>query len=279
MNQQFKRSTLVEDMSVGCRGTASDTHSSKAPLRGVLMIGAASDAGLAERLQLISHAAEAGHAPSPAAPSGSELQAPERLAIDYGNPIELAERSAKALKALDANEPMMWKALRAQGIFRGTGPAPKLAFLYPGQGSQYANMLRPLCAAEPIVADTFAEADSVMAPLLGKPLSEFLFVDDTDPVALGRVEEDLLRTDITQPAVLTVNVPLTRLLAAYGVRPDFTVGHSLGEYGALVAAGALSFADALQIVSLQAPELREIVTKGSGKMVAVLAPWKRSSGC
>src|SRR5271157_810935 len=176
-------------MTVDCWGTASDRHSSKVPLRGTLVIGAATDVGLAERLRFVRHSAEAGHTPNPAAPGASELQAPERLAIDYGNAFELADRSAKGLKALDANEPMMWKALRAQGIFRGTGPAPKVAFLYPGQGSQYANMLRPLCAAEPIVADTFADADSVMAPLLGKPLSEFLFVDDTDPVALARAEE------------------------------------------------------------------------------------------
>lgn len=241
-------------------------------MRGALVIGAATSAGLAERLRFALQTGEAGHAPNPAAPGASELQAPERLAIDYGNPTELAERSAKALKALDANQPTMWKALRAQGIFRGNGPAPKVAFLYPGQGSQYANMLRQLCDAEPIVADTFAEADSIMAPLLGKPLCEFVFVDDTDPMDFGQAEENLLRTDITQPAVLTANIALTRLLAAYGIRPDFTVGHSLGEYGALVAAGALSFANALQIVSLQTPELREVVIRGTGKMVAVLAP-------
>ena len=58
-----------------------------------------------------------------------------------------------ALKALAANQPAAWKALRAQGIFRGHGPAPKVAFLYTGQGSQYVNMLRGLRAAEPIVAE------------------------------------------------------------------------------------------------------------------------------
>lgn len=272
MNERFDWSTRGENMKVDGSGTTSNMDRSKAPLRGALVIGATTAVGLAERLRPVRQSAETRRVPDPAAPDAYDLQAPERLAIDYGNPTELAERSAKALKALDANEPMMWKALRAQGIFRGSGPAAKVAFLYPGQGSQYANMLRPLCAAEPIVANTFAEADSIMAPLLGKPLSEFFFVDDTDPLALGRAEEDLLRTEITQPAVLTVNVALTRLLAAYGIRPDFTVGHSLGEYGALVVAGALSFSDALQIVSLQTPELRELAIRGSGKMAAILAP-------
>ena len=259
-------------MTIDNLGAASKNDSAKAPLRGALVIGAATDAGLAERLRLVRHSAAGGHAPNPAAPGVPELDAPERLAIDYGNALELADRSEKALKALEANEPMLWKALRVHGIFRGSGSPPKVAFLYPGQGPQYANMLRPLCAAEPIVADTFEEADWIMAPLLGKPLSEFVFVDDTDAMAVWQAEEDLLRTAITQPAVLTANIALTRLLAAYGVRPDFTAGHSLGEYSALVAAGALSFADALQIVSFQTPELSEVVNKGLGKMVAVLAP-------
>ena len=116
-----------------------------------------------------------------------------------------------------------------------------MAFLYTGQGSQYVNMLRPLCAAEPIVAETFAEADRVMTPLLGKPLSDFIFVDQADPNAVAKAEEDLRQTAITQPAVLAIDLALTRLLAAYGIQPDMTMGHSLGEYGALVASGALPF--------------------------------------
>ena len=92
----------------------------------------------------------------------SDLGAPERLAIDYADAADLADKSAKALKALEVNQAATWKALRAQGIFRGSGPAPKVAFLYTGQGSQYPNMLQQLRADEPIVAETFAEADRVM---------------------------------------------------------------------------------------------------------------------
>ena len=115
-----------------------------------------------------------------------------------------------------------------------------MAFLYTGQGSQYVNMLEPLCAAEPIVAETFAEADRIMTPLLGKPLSEFIFVDQTDADAVAKAEEDLRQTEITQPTVLAIDLALTRLLAAYGIQPDMTMGHSLGEYGALVASGSLT---------------------------------------
>ncbi|MGC2184532.1 MAG: acyltransferase domain-containing protein, partial [Terriglobales bacterium] len=202
----------------------------------------------------------------------SDLRASERLAIDYGNATELAEKAGNALKALKANLPAMWKALRAQGIFRGHGPAPKVAFLYPGQGSQYVNMLKPLRAAEPIVAETFAEADRVMTPLLGKPLTEYIFVDKTDADAVARAEDDLRQTAITQPAVLATDLALTRLLSAYGVTPDFTMGHSLGEYGALLAADALPFADALEAVSARGREMTRFAPEDKGRMAAVFAP-------
>ena len=244
----------------------------KAPLRGALVIGAPSESGLAERLRSVQKAAEAGRVPAPSAPAESDLRASERLAIDYADAADLADRSAKALKALAVNEPGVWKALRAQGIFRGHGPAPKVAFLYTGQGSQYVNMLKSLRAFEPIVAETFAEADRVMTPLLGKPLSDYIFVDQADANAVAKAEEDLRQTAITQPAVLATDIALTRLLAAYGIQPDMTMGHSLGEYGALIAAGALPFADALEAVSARGREMTRVSVEDNGKMAAVFAP-------
>ena len=209
----------------------------KVPLRGALVIGACSESALVERLRAVESAAKTGQAPSPTAPAESDLRAPERLAIDYGNASELAEKAASGLKALAAKQPAIWTALRAKGVFRGCGPAPKVAFLYTGQGSQYVNMLQLLRATEPIVAATFDEADRVMTPLLGKPLSKFIFIDQADAQAVAKAEDDLRQTAITQPAVLATDLALTRLLSAYGIEPDFTMGHSLGEYGALVAAG------------------------------------------
>ncbi len=137
--------------------SSSSPSAFKAPLRGALLIGAASEAALTERLRAVMKDAEAGLAPAPAAPAEADLRAPERLAIDYIDASDLAGKAAKALKAIAANQALAWKALRAQGIFRGHGPAPKVAFLYTGQGSQYVNMLRPLYKAEPIVAETFAK--------------------------------------------------------------------------------------------------------------------------
>jgi len=251
---------------------ASLPHNAKTPLRGALLIGGSSDGELAQRLQAVQKDAAAGRAPAPSAPSESDLRAPERIAIDYGDAAELADKSAKALKALAANQPMQWKALRAQGVFRGHGPALKVAFLYTGQGSQYANMLSALRAAEPIVAATFAEADRVMIPLLGKPLSGFVFVNPADANAVAKAEEDLRQTEITQPAVLAIDLALTRLLAAYGIRPDMTMGHSLGEYGALVAADAMPFADALEAVSARGRGMAQVSMGDNGRMAAVFAP-------
>ncbi len=244
----------------------------KTPLRGALVIGAATESALAERLRVIMTDAQAGRAPAPAAPAEADLRAPQRLAIDYADAAELADKSAKALKAFAANQPAMWKALRAQGIFRGQGAAPKVAFLYTGQGSQYVNMLRPLYTSEPIVTGTFAEADRVMTPLLGKPLTDFVFVDQTDPVAVAKADEDLRQTAITQPAVLAIDLGLTRLLAAYGIQPDMTMGHSLGEYGALVASGALPFEDALIAVSARGRGMTRVAVADTGRMAAVFAP-------
>ena len=111
-----------------------------------------------------------------------------------------------------------------------------------------------------------------MTPLLGKPLSEFVFVDQTNADAVAKAEEDLRQTEITQPTVLTIDLALTRLLAAYGIQPDMTMGHSLGEYGALVASGSLTFENALAAVSARGRGMTRVAVKDTGKMAAVFAP-------
>ena len=111
-----------------------------------------------------------------------------------------------------------------------------------------------------------------MTPLLGKPLTEFIFIDDADAEAVARLEQQLLQTEITQPAVLATDIALTRLLAAYGITPDMVMGHSLGEYGALVAAGALTFEAALEAVSARGSEMAHLALEDNGAMAAVLAP-------
>lgn len=131
------------------------------------------------------------------------------------------------------------------------------AFLFPGQGSQYAGMGKRLAERFPEAAAVFREADDV----LGFPLSRLCFEGP---------EEELRLTENTQPAILTVSVAVYRVLEGLGVVPDIVAGHSLGEYSALVAAGSLEFADALRLVRRRGRFMQEAVPVGVGGMVAVI---------
>ena len=242
------------------------------PLRGALVVGGDSEPDVAAQLARVRDQAAAGQAPAVASPDPALAAAQVRVAIDYGDAAELADKAGKAVQALTGGAPELRKMLRSRGVFIGHGPAPKTAFLYTGQGSQYVNMLRELRDNEPIVAQTFAEADEIMTPLLGKPLTSYIFVDGGDPAAVARAEGQLLQTEITQPAVLAADLALTRMLAAYGIEPDLVMGHSLGEYGALVAAGALPFAAALEAVSARGRGMASLDVPDHGAMAAVMAP-------
>ncbi|HXT96219.1 MAG TPA: ACP S-malonyltransferase [Polyangia bacterium] len=136
--------------------------------------------------------------------------------------------------------------------------APTLAFLFPGQGSQKVGMGRALHEAEPAARAVFAEADAA----LGTSLSRLCFEGP---------EEQLTLTANAQPAILTVSIAALRVLEARtSLRPGVVAGHSLGEYSALVAAGALRFADAVRLVHLRGKFMQEAVPPGVGAMAAIL---------
>ncbi len=244
----------------------------KTPPRGALVLGARDDADLLTQVRSALADAQAGRAPAPARPDPTVGRAAVRIAVDFADAADLATKLDKTVTALTTNNPAVFKMLRQQGVFVGRGPSPKVAFLYTGQGSQYVNMLQDLRAAEPIVADTFTEADAVMTPLLGRPLSSYIFVDGDDPDAVAQLEQQLLQTEITQPAVLATDASISRLLGAYGMHPDMVMGHSLGEYGALVAAGSLTFAAALEAVSARGREMARLSVEDNGAMAAVFGP-------
>ncbi|HUW63811.1 MAG TPA: ACP S-malonyltransferase [Spirochaetia bacterium] len=132
-----------------------------------------------------------------------------------------------------------------------------LVFVFPGQGSQGVGMGSQLFDRYPVVREVFTQADAV----LGMPLSRLIL---EGPAA------ELNRTVNTQPALLTVETAFARLLAQEGIRPQAVAGHSLGEYSALVASGALAFEDALQLVRLRGRLMEEAVPSGAGGMAAVL---------
>ena len=132
-----------------------------------------------------------------------------------------------------------------------------IACVFPGQGAQKVGMGKDLAETFPICRDTFREADDA----LGESLSTMCFEGP---------EERLLLTENTQPAILAASVAVYRLAREYGIEPSFSAGHSLGEYSAHVAAGTLSFADALRTVRRRGRYMQEAVPVGEGAMAAVL---------
>ena len=133
----------------------------------------------------------------------------------------------------------------------------KLALVFPGQGSQQVGMGKAIAEERPEARQVFEEADGA----LGFPLSRLCFEGP---------EEELKLTENTQPAILTTSVALYRALASQGVEPDFVAGHSLGEYSALVAAGALRLDDAVVLVRNRGRYMQEAVPVGEGAMAAIL---------
>ncbi|HWH08769.1 MAG TPA: beta-ketoacyl synthase N-terminal-like domain-containing protein, partial [Candidatus Thermoplasmatota archaeon] len=188
-----------------------------------------------------------------------------------------ADSRATLAAALDAAQPLladpkgrMALPLKVKSAIHGEGPRPegKVAFLFPGQGSQYANMCGDLARRYPVVRQTFDEADAVLEPLLGRKLTSILFVDVKDKEAVARAEEALKQTEVTQPAMLAADVAILRLLEQHGVKPNMVAGHSLGEYAALVAAGVLSFKDALLAVSARGKEMANVHVPDKGLMAS-----------
>ncbi|MCA9937816.1 MAG: acyltransferase domain-containing protein, partial [Anaerolineales bacterium] len=246
---------------------------SRRPLRGILALGADTLPALQERLVEVTQRVEGGWTPPIALPKAEAIRARERLVVDFGDHDELLSRLHKAQKVMSFDNPQAWKALESQGVFRGSGASKgKIAFLFPGQGSQYVNMGRDLVRATPIVAEVFREADRVMTPILGKPLTDYVFVDGNDANALMKAEFDLMQTEITQPTVLTLDAALLRLLQSYGFYPDMVMGHSLGEYAALMAAGIMPFEDNLEAAAARGSEMSKVSVDDNGKMAFVLAP-------
>ncbi|MEG3192097.1 ACP S-malonyltransferase [Lysobacter sp. D1-1-M9] len=135
---------------------------------------------------------------------------------------------------------------------------PQLAFVFPGQGSQSMGMLAELAQAHAVVAETFAEASQGAGA-------------DLWALSQAGPEEQLNRTEFTQPALLAAGVAVWRLwLARGGVQPAQLAGHSLGEYSALVAAGTLSLHDAARLVRLRGQLMQDAAPAGTGAMAAVL---------
>ena len=133
----------------------------------------------------------------------------------------------------------------------------KVAFVFPGQASQYPGMGKELAEKYPVARAVFDEADQA----LGFSISKICFEG---------TENELKLTANTQPAILTVSIAAYRVLEEKGISPDYVAGHSLGEYSALVAAGSLKFADAVKLVRKRGTYMQDAVPAGQGAMAAIM---------
>lgn len=134
----------------------------------------------------------------------------------------------------------------------------KIAFVFPGQGSQSVGMLQDLAGEQPVVRETFFEASDALG-------------SDLWTLVRDGPKELLDRTDMTQPAMLAAGVAVWRTwLSSGGVQPAWMAGHSLGEFTALVCAGAIAFSDAVSLVAQRGHFMQEAVPQGTGAMAAVL---------
>ena len=177
----------------------------------------------------------------------------QRAAVVAGSSAQLAERLA-----------LLAEGTLAPGVVAARARRPRLAFLFTGQGAQYAGMARGLYDAEPVFRAAIDRVAALMAPLLDVALLDVLFAEPgTDQAAL------LDQTGYTQPALFAVEHALAELLGAWGVEPDVLLGHSVGEVVAATVAGVLTLEDAVRLIVARG-RLMQALPAG-GAMTAIFA--------
>jgi malonyl CoA-acyl carrier protein transacylase len=171
------------------------------------------------------------------------------------------------------NKPSLHLKIKGIYPFHPTTNTSKVGFMFPGQGSQYVDMMKDLSNKYQVVKDTFSEADEILKGLINTTLTEVVFSKEGESKEeLEKREDAIKQTQMTQPAVLTADIAMLRLLEQFGVKPDFVMGHSLGEYAAAVASGIFTFENGLLAVTNRAKEMSNVRVPDPGKMASVAAP-------
>jgi len=192
-----------------------------------------------------------------------------RLAIVATSPEDLQSKLAKAKSALESKQPLN----DPQGIYLAYGPKRgKLAFLFPGQGSQKPHMLRDLALTFPEIRASLEQAEQALAGRLPKKLSAYIY----PPPAFTPEQEkqqnlELTDTLVAQPALGVVEIGLCRTLERLGVHADMTAGHSYGEYVALAAAGVISDSALFDLSEARGRAIKDTTHDEAGTMAAVSA--------
>ena len=199
------------------------------------------------------------------------------VAINVENPEKLKEKIEYFIKIAGGQDVWAQESLylKMKGIYPFTPSEikPKVCFMFPGQGSQYVDMMKDLASKYKVVMDTFMEADRILVGLIGQNLTDTLWSKPGETKEqLAEREAAIKKTEMTQPAVLTADVAMMRLLSSFGLKPDVVMGHSLGEYAAAVAAGIFDFENGLKAVCTRAKAMADIKVEDNGKMASIAAP-------
>ena len=178
----------------------------------------------------------------------------------------VVDSTTSAIELLDA----LGDDRPAPGLERGVcGDPPKTAWLFTGQGSQFAGMARELFDTEPLFAETVTRCADAVAGVLERPLLDVVFGTDTDDV--------LRHTSYAQPALFAVEMGLARLWQSWGIEPDVVLGHSVGQYAAACVAGVFSVEDGASLMAERGRLFGSL--PAGGRMVAVFAPAHRVESC
>ncbi|MBR3899406.1 MAG: acyltransferase domain-containing protein, partial [Elusimicrobiaceae bacterium] len=208
----------------------------------------------------------------------NHIQKPQKFAVSINveTPEKLKEKIEFFIKTAGTQD--VWSQsslyLKMKGIYPFTPNEikPKVCFMFPGQGSQYVDMMKDLACKYKIVKDTFDEADRHLMNISGQNLTNTLWSKpgETKEQIAAR-EEAIRKTEMTQPAMLTADIAMMRLLSSFGIKPDVVMGHSLGEYAAAVAAGIFDFENGLRAVCTRGKVMSEIRVEDNGKMASIAA--------